>query len=166
MKVLGVDPGSRITGLGIVESDGDRLVMHYAASIRAGQGEIGGRLKIIFDAVGDAVERFRPDVVAVEQVFMARNPHSALILGHARGAAIAAAVCRDMPIAEYSAKQIKLAVVGQGGADKGQVQHMVRVLLSLSSNPTVDAADALACAICHINMREVKSRLALNGVVQ
>jgi len=166
MRVLGIDPGSRIMGLGVVEGEGDLLTCLHSASIRAGGGDLAGRLRIIFDAVAEVVERFRPEVAAVEQVFVARNVRSALILGHARGGAISAAVTRGLEVAEYSAREIKLAVVGGGGAGKEQVQHMVRVLLGLREPPSADAADALACAICHIHTRAGAGRIALNGKVQ
>ena len=166
MKVLGIDPGSRITGLGLVVGKGDSLRCEYSESIKTGNGELGERLRIIFDAVAGAVDRYRPDVVAVEQVFLAHNVRSALVLGHARGSAICAAVSRELPIAEYSARQIKLAVVGSGGAGKEQVQHMVRILLGMNTAPPADSADALACAICHINTWNSASRIQLNGKVQ
>ena len=166
MKVLGIDPGSRVMGLGLVSQDGDRLRCVYRDSIKAGNGELSERLRVIFDAVSDVAAQFKPDVVAVEQVFVGQNIRSALILGHARGSAICAAVSRSLPVSEYSARQIKQAVVGSGAATKDQVQHMVRVLLGLSSAPPADAADALACAICHINSQSVSERIALNGILQ
>ena len=153
-------------GLGVVEVDGDDLRCVHSDSVRMGQSAISDRLAAIFEAVSSRVERFRPHVVAVEQVFVAHNAKSALILGHARGSAICAAVTRDVPVAEYSARQIKLAVVGSGAATKEQVQHMVRVLLGLTSTPRPDAADALACAICHINTRQVAERLEMTGKIQ
>ena len=166
MKVLGIDPGSRVTGLGVVAGEGDDLRCVYSDSVRTGGGELGERLREIFEAVSGVVERFRPDVVAVEQVFVAHNVRSALILGHARGSAMCAALTRALPVAEYSARQIKLAVVGSGGATKEQVQHMVRVLLGMNAPPAPDAADALACAICHINTRQNERVLELNGQAQ
>jgi crossover junction endodeoxyribonuclease RuvC len=166
MRVMGIDPGSRITGIGVVAIHDDAIEYVHGEAIRAGDGELGGRLRIIFEAVGAAVERFRPDVVAVEQVFVARNVRSALVLGHARGSAICAAVSRATPVVEYSARQIKLAVVGSGSADKTQVQHMVRVLLGMRVVPGADEADALACAICHVNSQRVAGRIELNGTIQ
>ncbi len=166
MKVLGIDPGSRIMGLGLVETRGDEVHCLYSASVRAGTGALAERLKVIFESVSDIADRFKPDVVAVEQVFVAHNARSALVLGHARGSAISAAVVRSLPVSEYSARQIKQAVVGSGGAGKEQVQHMVRVLLGLNSNPPADAADALACAICHINTCRVSHRMMMHGEVQ
>jgi crossover junction endodeoxyribonuclease RuvC len=153
-------------GLGLVEVVGDDLKCLHSDSIRMGQREIADRLGIIFDAVARKVDQYRPDIVAVEQVFVAHNAKSALILGHARGSAICAAVNRSVPVAEYSARQIKLAVVGSGAATKEQVQHMVRVLLGMTVTPRPDAADALACAICHINTRQVAGRVEMNGEVQ
>lgn len=166
MKVLGIDPGSRVTGLGLVAGEGDDLRCVYSDSVRTADGELGARLREIFEAVSSVVDRYRPDVVAVEQVFVGQNVRSALVLGHARGSAMCAALARSLPVAEYSARQIKLAVVGSGGATKEQVQHMVRVLLGMSAPPPADAADALACAICHINTRQSERVLELNGRAQ
>lgn len=166
MNILGIDPGSRITGLGVVAVEGDELRCVHSESVRAGAGELGERLRVIFDAVTAVVERYRPEAVAVEQVFVAQNARSALVLGHARGSAMCAALTRSVPVAEYSARQIKLAVVGSGGASKEQVQHMVRVLLGMNAPPPADAADALACAICHINTRNNERVLQVNGRVQ
>ena len=161
MRVLGIDPGSRITGLGVVESVDGRLVGVASQSLRLGNGELSMRLAHIYNAVGELIESARPDVVAIEQVFMATNARAALTLGHARGSAMCAAVNADRPVFEYSAKQIKQAVVGTGGAQKEQVQHMVRVLLNLSKNPQADAADALACAICHIHTADMAQKLGV-----
>ena len=166
MRVLGIDPGSRVMGLGLVAEEGDRLRCLHFDAVRSGNGELPERLRVIYQAVAEAVDRFRPDVVAVEQVFVAHNVRSALVLGQARGSAICAAVTRGLPMAEYSARGIKQAVVGSGSADKTQVQHMVRVLLGLDQPPPADAADALACAICHINTRQSADRLLAGGVAQ
>lgn len=149
MRVLGIDPGSRVTGFGVVSLE--RGVATYVASgcIRAGTGAFLDRLKIIFEGMAEVIERYGPETVAVEKVFVARNADSALKLGQARGAAISAALRCMLPVHEYTALQIKQAVVGHGHAEKGQVQHMMRVLLSLDALPPPDAADALACALCH-----------------
>ena len=148
-RIIGIDPGSRLTGFGVIETDNAQ--QHYLTSgvIRTGEGPIPQRLKTIVDGIVQVIEQYQPDEMAIEQVFMARNADSALKLGQARGAAIAAAVFRDLPVFEYSAKQVKQAAVGTGGAKKEQVQHMVKVLLGLSGNLQEDAADALAVAICH-----------------
>ncbi|AVJ55412.1 crossover junction endodeoxyribonuclease RuvC [Idiomarina sp. OT37-5b] len=154
--ILGIDPGSRLTGYGIIQRHGRHL--HYVASgcIRvtgtaAQPLTLAEKLKRIHNSVAELITQFQPDEFAIEQVFMARNPDSALKLGQARGAAIVAAACCDLPVAEYSARSIKQAVVGTGAAEKEQVQHMVMALLKLSRRPQADAADALAVAICHAN---------------
>ena len=158
--VLGIDPGSRVTGLGIVASKGSQLQHCYSESIRTGDGSLGERLAVIYSAVSDAITRYRPDSIAIEQVFVSKNPRSALVLGHARGSAVLAAVHHQLPMAEYSALQIKRAVVGTGSASKTQVQHMVRVLLNLQHKPPFDASDGLACAICHIHTASGLDRMA------
>lgn len=159
MRVLGIDPGSRITGLGVVEQVDGRLVGLASQALRLGGGELSSRLAHIYTAVTELIEQTRPDVVAIEQVFMANNARAALTLGHARGSAMCAAVNAGAEVYEYSAKQIKQAVVGTGGAQKDQVQHMVRVLLNLNRKPQSDAADALACAICHIHSADLAGKL-------
>lgn len=166
MKVLGIDPGSRITGLGLVDAGDDAMRCLFHRSVRTGNGELGERLRVIFEAVTEAVETHRPDVVAIEQVFVGQNVRSALVLGHARGSALCAAVTRALPVAEYSPRQVKLAVVGSGGASKEQVQHMVRILLGMTTPPPADAADALACAICHVHNDAHAVRLASHGRAQ
>lgn len=156
--VLGIDPGSRLTGYGIVRQRGGRIEYLGSGCIRVVSGQqeraLGERLRIIHDGVAELIAQFQPDEFAIEQVFMARNPDSALKLGQARGAAIVAAARHDLVIAEYSARQIKQSVVGTGGADKAQVQHMVMQMLKLPSKPQADAADALAVAICHCHTRQ------------
>ena len=162
MRALGVDPGSRVTGYGVIEARGRDLEYVDSGCLRVVADELSMRLKLIYDGLSQVIERHCPDVICIEQVFMARNPQSALILGHARGAAMCAGVNRDLPAFEYSALQIKQAVVGRGRADKQQVQHMVRVLLGLKQKPPEDAADALACAICHIHTAQVEKRINAN----
>lgn len=156
--VLGIDPGSRITGYGIVKQQGRTLSYLGSGCIRVvGSNEevpLASRLRRIHDGVSELIAQFQPDEFAIEQVFMARNPDSALKLGQARGAAIVAAARQDLLVAEYSARQIKQAVVGGGGADKTQVQHMVVQILKLPTTPQADAADALAVAICHCHTRQ------------
>lgn len=148
-RILGIDPGSRLTGFGIVDLEGRDS--HYVTSgcIRVQGDTLPLKLGIIFDGVGQLLDTHRPDGLSIERVFMHRNADSALKLGQARGAAICAAVSRGLPVWEYSANEIKQAVVGHGHADKVQVQHMVRILLSLPGAPSADAADALAAALCH-----------------
>lgn len=163
--ILGIDPGSRLTGYGVIEQQGSKC--HYlgsgcirAAGTTAKPRELAERLRVIHDGVAELITQFKPDEFAIEQVFMARNPDSALKLGQARGAAIVAAACADLSVAEYSARQIKQAVVGTGGADKVQVQHMVMSVLKLSQPPQADAADALAVALCHAHTRQSLIRMA------
>jgi crossover junction endodeoxyribonuclease RuvC len=158
--ILGLDPGSRITGYGVVFQQGARFQYIASGAIRAGEGAFPDRLAVIFAGVCEVIEACKPDCVGIEQVFMSRNADSALKLGQARGAAITAAVSRGLPVEEYSARQVKQAVVGKGGADKKQVQHMVRVLLRLSGGPLqADAADALAVAICHGHIHQYQRRM-------
>lgn len=150
MRILGIDPGSRITGFGVVQVARAGTLAYIASGcIRVPAGDLAARLKSIHDGIAEIVAAYNPTACAIEKVFLARNPDSALKLGQARGVALVAAIDRGLPIAEYTALQIKRAVVGRGHADKTQVQHMVRTLLKLDGTPAADAADALACAICH-----------------
>ncbi|MEX0915393.1 MAG: crossover junction endodeoxyribonuclease RuvC [Wenzhouxiangellaceae bacterium] len=160
MRILGLDPGSRITGVGII--DGEKLI--EARQLNLGGGEMPERLAAIFTGVAGVIAEFRPEVVAIETVFMNRNPQAAIKLGQARGAAICAAVNAGLVVHEYAPRLIKQAVVGRGGADKQQVQHMVRVLLKSSENFGADAADALAVALCHLHSARTARRLP-QGVV-
>jgi crossover junction endodeoxyribonuclease RuvC len=152
--ILGIDPGSRRTGYGVINAYGSKLEYVAHGCILLPGTELPERLKLIFDGISLIIQQHCPQMVAVEQVFMAKNPGSALKLGQARGAAITAAVNLNLPVAEYSARQIKQAVVGSGAAQKEQVQHMVRALLGLNQNPQEDAADALATAICHAHSQQ------------
>lgn len=150
MRILGVDPGTRATGYGVVELRGSQLRRVAGGVIRAGAGvSLGQRLAAIHAELSRVIERFEPDATAVENVFSARNPRSALTLGHARGVALAAFAASGLETGEYSPAQVKLAVVGHGAAAKPQVQRMVQRLLGLESVPPPDEADALAIAICH-----------------
>jgi crossover junction endodeoxyribonuclease RuvC len=150
MRILGIDPGSRLTGFGVVQILSSGKISYIASGVvRVPAVDLAGRLKVIYEGVSEVIARYRPEMVAVEKVFMARNPDSALKLGQARASAVLAAANRELPVSEYSALQIKQALVGKGHAQKEQVKHMVKVLLELSGNPQADAADALACAICH-----------------
>ena len=159
--IIGIDPGSRLTGYGIIEKDGQKLKFVDAGTIRTETKEMPERLKRIFAGIHRIVEFHGPTEAAVEQVFMAQNPDSALKLGQARGAAIAALVNSDLEVAEYTARQIKQSVVGYGAAEKEQVQMMVMKLLNLSIQPQSDAADALAAAICHAHASGTMSKLAI-----
>jgi len=162
-RILGIDPGSQRTGVGIVDADatGNCRHIHHQALFVAGAEDFPRRLKAILDGLGALLDEFRPDEVAVERVFMAKNPDSALKLGQARGAAICAVVQRDLPVHEYSPMQIKNAVVGRGVAEKQQVQHMVGVLLGLTDRLQADAADALAVAITHAHSRTLAERTGM-----
>jgi crossover junction endodeoxyribonuclease RuvC len=150
-RVLGIDPGSRTTGYGVVELRRGQSVYVASGCVRAGQHELAARLGEIYAGIIELITLHRPDAVAVEQVFVARNANSALKLGQARGAALAAVVTLGLPVSEYAARRVKQAVTGTGAASKTQVQHMVCRLLKLQAAPSADAADALAIAICHIN---------------
>jgi len=148
-RILGIDPGLRKTGFGLVDTLGSQLRYVASGCIKSGEGSLPERLKIILDSVREVIATYKPDQVAIEIVFVNVNPQSTLLLGQARGAAICGAVSCDLPVAEYTALQVKQAVVGHGKAAKEQVCHMVERLLTLSASPSSDAADALACAICH-----------------
>jgi crossover junction endodeoxyribonuclease RuvC len=150
MRVLGIDPGSRITGFGVVNVlRNGRLSYVSSGCIRIPGGSLASRLKAVYDGVSQVITTYHPNHLAIEKVFMARNADSALKLGQARGVAVCAGANRALDVNEYTALQIKHAVVGRGRAGKEQVQHMVKALLHLDGNPPIDAADALACAICH-----------------
>lgn len=151
MRVLGIDPGSRVTGFGVVAWEADQARYIASGCVRVPTGTLPERLKAIFNGVIEIIHTYAPTDLAIEKVFFARNPDSALKLGQARGAALCAGLHHALGVSEYSALQIKQAIVGQGHARKEQVQHMVKVLLSLSGPPQADAADALACALCHLH---------------
>lgn len=158
--ILGIDPGSRITGYGIIRQTGRQLSYLGSGCIRTVVDDMPGRLKLIYAGVSEIITQFQPDFFAIESVFMAKNADSALKLGQARGAAIVAAVNQDLPVFEYAARQVKQTVVGTGAAEKTQVQHMVRSILKLPANPQADAADALAIAITHCHMSQNAVRLS------
>ena len=151
IRVIGIDPGSRLTGYGVIDVDGRKLRYVASGCIRASEGKLPERLAVIYKSVNQLIIEHQPESMAIEDVFLARNPDSALKLGQARGVAIAAGVAQGLPIHEYAARKVKQTVVGTGAAGKEQVQHMVRVLLGLPGTPQADAADALAIAICHVN---------------
>lgn len=164
-RILGIDPGSQRTGVGIIDVDAGGRTTHvfHAPLLLLGEGDFPLRLRRLLDGLAEIIDAHRPDEVAIEQVFLARNPDSALKLGHARGAAICAVVLRDLPVHEYAARQVKLALVGKGGADKVQVQHMVGVMLNLKGRLQADAADALAVAITHAHVRASAGRLGVSA---
>lgn len=148
-RILGLDPGLRTTGFGLVDALGNRLRYVASGTIKSGTGDLPQRLHALLEGVREITRQYAPDEAAIEKVFVNVNPQSTLLLGQARGAVICGAVICALPVAEYTALQIKQAVVGHGKAAKDQVQHMVQRLLTLSDLPGADAADALACAICH-----------------
>ncbi|MDD5030224.1 MAG: crossover junction endodeoxyribonuclease RuvC [Rhodoferax sp.] len=163
MRILGIDPGLRTTGFGVIDADGPTL--RYVASgtistTKIDKDQLPARLKVLFDGIREVTQRYQPDCASVEIVFVNVNPQSTLLLGQARGAAISALVSCDLVVAEYTALQMKQAVVGYGRADKAQVQDMVRRLLDLPGLPGTDAADALGLAITHAHAHTSISRLA------
>jgi len=164
VRILGIDPGSRVTGFGVIDSDGVRSTLVASGCIRLGDEDFCARLGRIFAELQDVLARHRPAEVAVEQVFVAHNAQSALKLGHARGVAICAAVTSGLPVYEYTPRAVKQAVVGTGAADKAQVQHMVRRLLAIDAELAADAADALAVALGHAHGRTARALLARQRV--
>lgn len=162
--ILGIDPGSRVTGFGVVKQQGHKFQYVGSGCIRTPQSDLANKLNTIFNGVKEVINLYQPSTFAVEQVFMAQNPDSALKLGQARGSAIVAATQAELEVFEYSARQIKQAVVGTGAADKAQVQHMVQHILKLDGKPQSDAADALAVAICHGNTNQ--SLINMAGVAK
>jgi crossover junction endodeoxyribonuclease RuvC len=163
VRILGIDPGLRATGFGLIERAGQKLSYVTSGVIRTPEGELPARLKTILESVAEVIASHAPDQVAIEKVFVNANPESTLLLGQARGAALCAVVSRGLPVSEYTALQVKQAVVGNGHAAKEQVQEMVRRLLGLAGEPSADAADALACAICHAHGGQGLGRLATAG---
>ena len=149
LRIIGIDPGSRTTGFGLIESDGLRSIHLAHGVLRLDGEELPPRLGQIFAGITAVITEHQPEVMAIEQVFVSKNPSSALKLGQARGAAICAAVNLGLPVAEYTPRGIKQAIVGTGRAEKNQVQHMVQMLLGLKEKPQADAADALAVALSH-----------------
>lgn len=164
-RILGIDPGSQRTGVGVIDVDKTGKVshVHHQAINLLIADNFSLRLKVLLDELEIIILKYHPQEVAIEKVFMARNPDSALKLGQARGAAMCAAVLKDLPIHEYAAKEIKLAVVGKGSADKVQVQHMMGILLNISGKIQADAADALAVAITHAHVRATAQRIGISA---
>jgi len=151
-RIIGIDPGSRVTGYGVIDTDRGRLYFVACGVVKTTPDyPFANRLNEIFEGLNQVIQVHEPAVAAIEEVFLATNPRSALKLGHARGAAVVAAMQNGLAVHDYSPRAIKQAVVGYGQAEKEQVQHMVQVLLELSGRPSSDAADALAVAICHAN---------------
>ncbi|MDP2369787.1 crossover junction endodeoxyribonuclease RuvC [Rhodoferax sp.] len=168
MRILGIDPGLRTTGFGVIDLDGAALAYVASGTISTthlDKGQLPERLKVLFDGIREVTSRYQPDAASVEIVFVNVNPQSTLLLGQARGACITALVSSGLPVAEYTALQMKQAVVGYGRAQKNQVQEMVRRLLTLPGLPGPDAADALGLAITHAHAGAALARLAkANGL--
>ena len=163
MRILGIDPGLQTTGFGVVDVEGQRLAYVASGTIRTtglALGNLPARLKLLFDGITEVAARYRPDAAAVEIVFVNVNPQSTLLLGQARGALITALVTQNLPVAEYTALQMKQAVAGHGQAQKTQIQEMVKRLLALPGLPGPDAADALGLAITHAHAGKAMARLA------
>ena len=165
VRILGIDPGSQRTGIGIidVEAGGRARHVHHQPLLLLGEGDFRMRLRRLLDGLSGLIDEYRPDEVAIERVFVGRSADSALKLGQARGAAISAVVLRDLPVSEYAAREVKLAVVGTGGADKAQIQHMVMAMLGLAGRVQADAADALAIALTHAHVRATAQRLGVDA---
>lgn len=164
-RILGIDPGSRLTGFGVVDFDADKAIYVASGTVKSLDGAFADRLRQIFDSVGSIVDEFRPDIVAVESVFMHKNAGSALKLGHARSAALCATFEHGAEVFEYAPREIKKAVVGTGAATKEQVQHMIVSILKLDGVPAPDAADALAAALCHGHQWRIHNQLGTGKAI-
>lgn len=164
-RILGIDPGSRLTGFGVLDFNGDSPSYVTSGTVRSMDGAFADRLRQIFESVGSIIAEFQPDIVAIESVFMHKNAGSALKLGHARSAAICATFEHNLEVFEYAPREIKQAVVGTGAATKEQVQHMVVSILKLDGTPAPDAADALAAALCHGNQRRLHAQLGTGNAI-
>ncbi len=160
VRILGIDPGSQVTGFGLIVAEGNKYSYVASGCIRTPSGDFAGRLREIYLQVGEVSREHQPQEVAIEGVFMSKNAAAALKLGQARAAAMCATFALDLPVFEYAPRQIKQSVVGTGKADKVQVEHMVRALLQLKGQIQSDAADALAVALCHASMRNSAIRMA------
>jgi crossover junction endodeoxyribonuclease RuvC len=164
VRILGIDPGLRVTGFGVIDKTGQKLAYVTSGCIRSSDKDsLPERIKTLLDGIGEVIALHQPQEAAVEKVFVNVNPQSTLLLGQARGAAISALVGAALPVAEYTALQVKQAVVGHGKAAKEQVQQMVMRLLQLPGQPSADAADALACAICHAHGGQGLGNIATRG---
>ena len=164
VRILGIDPGLRVTGFGVIEQHGNQLSYVASGCIKSNERQtLPERLLTLFSGIGEVIATYQPQQAVVEKVFVNVNPQSTLLLGQARGAAISALVHAGLPVNEYTALQVKQAVVGHGKAAKEQVQHMVVRLLDLAGAPSADAADALACAICHAHGGQGLGALATAG---
>jgi crossover junction endodeoxyribonuclease RuvC len=164
VRILGIDPGLRITGFGVIDKVGQKLAYVTSGCVKTKETDsLPERIKTLLDGIGEVIALHQPHEAAVEKVFVNVNPQSTLLLGQARGAAISALVSADLPVSEYTALQVKQAVVGHGKAAKEQVQHMVTRLLNLPGSPSADAADALACAICHAHGGQGLGTIATRG---
>jgi crossover junction endodeoxyribonuclease RuvC len=164
-RILGIDPGSRHTGFGVLDFVGDKPTYVASGTVKSLDGGFADRLRQIFESVGDIVAEYRPDIVAIESVFMHKNAGSALKLGHARSAALCATFKYNLEVFEYAPREVKQAVVGTGAARKEQVQHMVVSILQLDATPGSDASDALAVALCHGNQRRLHARLGTGNAI-
>jgi crossover junction endodeoxyribonuclease RuvC len=164
-RILGIDPGSRLTGFGVVDFQGAKAIYVASGTVKSMDGAFADRLRQIFESIGNIVDEFRPDVVAVESVFMHKNAGSALKLGHARSAALCATFEHGAEIYEYAPREIKKAVVGTGAATKEQVQHMIVSILKLDGVPAPDAADALATALCHGHQHRLHAQLGTGNAI-
>lgn len=158
--ILGIDPGSRVCGFGLINTSGGRLDYVTSGCIRMAEKPFPERLQTIFASMSEIIERYSPQEAAIEEVFLGRNASSAIKLGQARGAAIVACTSHELEVSEYAARKVKQALVGTGKADKTQMQHMIVSLLGLSATPQADAADALSVAICHAHTRQGLIRMA------
>lgn len=158
-RILGIDPGSRLTGYGVIESSPRGVYYVASGCIRMRDDDFPARLKQIFDGVSEIIQLYRPNQMAIEQVFMHKNADSALKLGQARGAAICATLNQQVPVFEYAARQVKQALVGHGSAEKQQVAHMVKILLGIQGDIQIDASDALAIALCHSHYQQTAERM-------
>jgi crossover junction endodeoxyribonuclease RuvC len=159
MRILGIDPGSRLTGYGIIEQTAQGYRYLGSGSVRVTADYFPDRLKQIFEGLSKIVDYYKPEQMAIEQVFMHVNADSALKLGQARGASICAVQAAGLPVFEYSARQVKQAVVGKGNADKSQVQFMVKLLLNIQGDMQIDASDALGICLCHAHFEQTARRL-------
>ncbi len=155
-RVLGIDPGSLITGFALVRESGSARVCERSGQIHLGSGELTARLTVLFRELSTLIEQTHPDCVAVESAFHAKSAKSSLVLGHARGVALLVAGLAELPVAEYAPREVKMAVVGKGSATKDQVQYMVRRLLSLQAAPRADEADAMAVGLCHLHRAKLR----------